>query len=49
MSKHEKLILEKLFIESVNKGLADFDSGKVYTTKELREELKQRRIARTKD
>jgi len=49
MSKQEKLIYKKLFIDSVNRGLADLVSGKVYTTEELKEALEQRRIQRARD
>lgn len=45
-SEYDELVYKKLFIESVNRGLADADAGRVHSTKEVREEFKRRRIQR---
>lgn len=45
-AEYDELIYKKMFIESVNKGLADVESGDVYSTEELRQELQKRRILR---
>lgn len=45
-SEYDELIHKKLFIDSVNRGLSDTESGKVFTTNNLREELKERRTMR---
>jgi len=37
--EYDKLVDRKLFIDSVNRGLADVESGNVFTTKELKDEL----------
>ena len=42
-SEYDELIHKKLFIDSVNRGLSDAESGNVYTTNKLREELKKKR------
>jgi prevent-host-death family protein len=42
-TEYDELIHKQLFIESVNKGISDFDSGFVYSTEELKNELKNRR------
>jgi len=43
-AEYDELVYKKLFIESVNRGLADADAGRVHSTKEVREELKKRRL-----
>ena len=45
-SEYDELVYKKLFVESVDRGLADADAGRVRTTKEVREELKKRRLQR---
>ena len=45
-SEYDELAYKKLFITSVNRGLIDAESGNVYTSDELREELKKRRTMR---
>ncbi|OQX95260.1 prevent-host-death protein [candidate division KSB1 bacterium 4572_119] len=45
-SEYDELVHKKLFLNSVNRGLSDVESGKVYSTKELKEELKERRAVR---
>jgi len=44
--EYDELVYRKAFLDSVNRGIADADSGKVYTTEELKHELEQRRIMR---
>ena len=45
-SEYDDLIHNKLFIDSVNRGISDVDTGNVYNSKELRDELKKRRDLR---
>jgi len=45
-AEYDELIYKKMFIESVNKGLADVESGDIYSTEELRQELHKRRLQR---
>jgi len=45
-SEYDDLVHKKLFLNSVNRGLSDIESGNVYSTKELKEELKERRAVR---
>ena len=45
-SEYDELVHKKLFLNSVNRGLSDIESGNVYSTKELKEELKDRRAIR---
>jgi len=45
-AEYDELVYKKLFIESVNRGLSDVESGNVYSTTELQEELQKRRSAR---
>ena len=42
-SEYDELMHNKLFIDSVIRGLSDAESGNVYSTNELREELNKRR------
>jgi len=42
-SEYDELIHKKFFIDSVNRGLSDAESGNVYTTNKLSEELKKKR------
>ena len=44
--EYDELVHKKLFLDSINRGLADIESGNTYSTKELKEELKKRREAR---
>ena len=39
----DNLHYNKLFADSVTKGISDIESGKVYETEQLKEELKKRR------
>lgn len=43
-SKNDLLIYQKSFFDSINRGIADAESGKVYTTEELKKELDKRRM-----
>ena len=45
-SEYDDLVHKKLFLNSVNRGFSDIESGNVYSTKELKEELKKRRAIR---
>lgn len=45
-SEYDELIHRKLFIDSVDRGLSDAESGYVYSTNDLREELRKRRVKR---
>lgn len=42
-SEYDDLVYKKHFVDSVNRGLSDVESGNVYSTKELRNELAKRR------
>jgi antitoxin YefM len=45
-SEYDELVYRKLFLDSVSRGLSDIESGNVYSTKELKEKLKERRAIR---
>ena len=45
-TEYDELVHKNLFLNSVNRGLSDIESGNVYSTKELKEELKDRRAIR---
>ena len=45
-SEYDELVHKKLFLNSVNRGLSDIESGNIYSTEELKEELKERRSIR---
>ncbi len=47
-SEYDELVYKKHFIDSVNRGLSDVESGNVYSTKELKKELDKRRQRGTK-
>jgi predicted transcriptional regulator len=44
--KRNKLAYKKLFIDSVKRGLADANAGRVHNTEEVREVLQKRRDQR---
>jgi len=48
-SEYDELVHKKLFLDSVSRGLSDVESGKVYSTRELKEKLKERRTARNSE
>jgi len=41
--EYDELVHQKHFLESINRGIADADSGNTYTTDELKKELESRR------
>jgi prevent-host-death family protein len=43
-SDYDELVCQKSFFTSVERGIADADSGRTFTTNELRKSLKARRI-----
>ena len=45
-SEYDDLVYKKLFTDSINRGLSDADSGNVYSTDDLKEELNNRRATR---
>jgi len=45
-SEYDKLVYNKSFSDSVNKGLSDIESGEYYSTGELKEKLAERRELR---
>ncbi len=46
--EYDKLTYTSLFIESVNQGLEDVESGDSYSTEELKEKIKAARSLRNK-
>ncbi len=42
-SEYDELVYKRHFVDSVNRGLSDAESGNVYSTKELKKELDKRR------
>ena len=47
--EYDNIIHTKLFIDSVTRGISDAESGKVYSTKELKSEIKNYRASRNKN
>jgi prevent-host-death family protein len=47
-AEFDELRQTKLFIESVSRGLMDSDKGEVFSTSQLRDELKRSRSSRSK-
>ena len=45
-SEYDELVHKKVFLNSVSRGLSDIESGDVFSTKELKEKLKERRAIR---
>jgi predicted transcriptional regulator len=43
-SQKDILTYQQLLLDSVNRGIADAESGNVYTTEELKKELDERRM-----
>jgi len=39
-AEYDELMYKQTFIESVNRGIADIESGSTYTTEELKKELR---------
>lgn len=46
--EYDNLVATKLFINSISRGLKDIENGDVYTTAQLKNELKKARISRNK-
>ena len=46
-AEYDELVYEKSFIDSVSRGISDAESGRVYSTSEVREELQKRRASRS--
>lgn len=44
--EYDDLVYKKLFVESVNRGLSDIETGKIYSTSEIKEELRKKRVSR---
>ncbi len=42
-SEYDELVYRKRFLDSINRGLSDAESGRVYSADELKGELKKRR------
>jgi prevent-host-death family protein len=42
-AEFDKMVYKEAFIESVNRGLSDAEAGRLYSTTEIKEELKNRR------
>ncbi|MCH9006637.1 type II toxin-antitoxin system Phd/YefM family antitoxin [candidate division KSB1 bacterium] len=42
-SEYDELVYKRHFLDSVNRGISDAESGNVYSTKELKKELDKRR------
>ncbi|MFQ5650391.1 MAG: type II toxin-antitoxin system Phd/YefM family antitoxin [bacterium] len=47
-TEYDELVYKRHFLDSVNRGLSDAESGNVYSTKELKKELDKRRQRGTK-
>lgn len=43
--EYDEFVCRKQFIESIEKGIADADSGKLYTTEEARNLMSEKRTA----
>ena len=46
-AEYDELVYEKRFVDSVNRGISDAESGRVYSTSEVKEELQKRRASRS--
>jgi prevent-host-death family protein len=42
-SEYDELVHKKSFLDSINRGLSDIRAGNIYSSKELKEELKEMR------
>ncbi len=47
-SEYDELVYKRDFLDSVKRGISDAESGNIYSTKELKEELDKRRQRGTK-
>jgi prevent-host-death family protein len=42
-SEYDELVYKRAFLESISRGIADAESGRIYGSKELKEEIGKRR------
>lgn len=42
-SEYDELVYKRAFLDSINRGIADAESEKIYNSEELKGELKKRR------
>jgi prevent-host-death family protein len=42
-SEYDELVYKRAFLDSLNRGIADAESGKIYNSEELKTELRKRR------
>ena len=42
-SEYDELVYKRAFLDSINRGIADAESGKIYNVEELKGELRKRR------
>ncbi len=42
-SEYDELVYKRAFLDSINRGIADAESGKIYNSEELKGELRKRR------
>ena len=47
-AEYDELVYKRHFLDSVERGISDAESGKVYSTQELKKELDKRRQRGTK-
>ncbi len=47
-SEYDELVYKRHFLDSVDRGFSDAESGSVYSRKELKKELDKRRLRGTK-
>jgi len=47
-AEYDNLTYKSLFIESVNRGFDDIESGEFYATEELKDKIKSARVSRNK-
>jgi prevent-host-death family protein len=42
-SEYDELVYKRAFLDSLNRGIADAESGRIYNSEELKTELRKRR------
>ena len=42
-SEYDELVYKRAFLDSISRGIADAESGKIYNSEELKGELRKRR------
>jgi len=47
-TEYDNLTYKSLFIDSVNRGFKNIESGEIYSTEELKEKIKSARVSRNK-